>query len=710
VRLKRAVLPGVVVVAASCVYLALFFDARSATEEQQVPVEASSPDSEAFGHGGLVAPANPVDFGRAFDDQAVSVTLGLRNTGPHEVRILHVRSGCGCVRVGSVPEVLAPGAEAEIGFAVRLAGRSGRFSKSVRFLSDDPVAPELRVRIEGEVLPRLIVEPRRAVVPAAAPGTERMIGLAVRSGAGESLGELTAISSVPGVAVTTTVEGTSARLRVTVSPDVARVRGTITLRLGRYEKVVRLTDASSEAGGAANASARRPRSGARGSRRGTGTARQVADSLAVVFTGQDLGQMEPCGCSAGMLGGLSRRHARIRAFFEPGDPFLLLSGGGLVAGADEYDRLRFEAIVEALQATSFDAIAPARHEIALGARVPGSAPARTRPRMVAADIDPARVADRDIAPMVQLKSGDVQVCVTGVAGPAGYALPSEVRRARKALRRLRADLAESEPMVVLANVDEAAARDLAKYAGYPTIILYAGGVTDPGPEDVVEGPVAIAPFPAEGKYVGLARLVGKPRYRRWWVEYRPIEAELPEDQAIVALRKAHLERMRAADLVAAYAGQSRFTPHALSDEPPPAPEGAARDRYVGSGACAECHEAESRAWTDSRHARAMHSLRATGDDADPGCVACHVVGYGTGRGFTGEKATPHLAEVGCEACHGPRGLHVDFHGDSHEATKESPRESVALKGRAACAACHDAKHDPDFEFDTYWPRIAHGSR
>jgi hypothetical protein len=204
--------------------------------------------------------------------------------------------------------------------------------------------------------------------------------------------------------------------------------------------------------------------------------------------------------------------------------------------------------------------------------------------------------------------------------------------------------------------------------------------------------------------VGRARLYGRPGYQKWSIEYRPVEVELPEDETLVQLRKAHLERLRAADLVRKGAANPRFTPYALAGEPlPPETKG---DRFVGSASCTECHEEESRSWAASRHARAMESLRATGDDADPGCVACHVVGYGTGRGFAGERATPHLAEVGCEACHGPRGLHVDRHSGRVGATEERR----APKGRTACLACHDGKHDPDFDFDTYWPRIAHGSR
>jgi hypothetical protein len=327
--------------------------------------------------------------------------------------------------------------------------------------------------------------------------------------------------------------------------------------------------------------------------------------------------------------------------------------------------------------------------------------------MVAVDVDQDTTGDRDLLPMHRLELGDCFVYVTGISGPANdRTVPGlQFREPRAALRELRGDLPVFAPLVVLANVGEEAARDLAQQAGRPTLVLYAGGWTDPGPEDVEEGPIAFAPYPAEGKYVGLARLHGRGATAAWTVEYRPVDAELPEDAGMLALHKEHRERLRASNLLRDSAGNARFTPAALSGEPAARGSAAAGD-YVGNAACANCHAEAVRSWTASKHAQAMQTLRTSGDDADPGCVACHVVGYGTGRGFLTEQLTPQLADVGCEACHGPRGAHVAFRSGAARAEPEP----AGPKGRLACASCHDGKHDPAFQFDSYWPRIAHGAR
>ena len=80
--------------------------------------------------------------------------------------------------------------------------------------------------------------------------------------------------------------------------------------------------------------------------------------LTVIFSGEDLGRIEPCGCTPAMLGGLARRPARIRASAEPGVPSAVVSGGMAVAGSDDYDRLRLGVILRALGRMECAAFAP----------------------------------------------------------------------------------------------------------------------------------------------------------------------------------------------------------------------------------------------------------------------------------------------------------------------------------------------------------------
>lgn len=129
--------------------------------------------------------------------------------------------------------------------------------------------------------------------------------------------------------------------------------------------------------------------------------------------------------------------------------------------------------------------------------------------------------------------------------------------------------------------------------------------------------------------------------------------------------------------------------------------GAIVERYLGMDVCARCHADIVPRFLLSRHFRAIETIRARGEAANPECLSCHATGYGRPTGYDPVAETegaPYLLGVQCEACHGPGTLHA--------------RDgSGAARARASCRQCHTSKWSPDFEFETYWARAAHcGSR
>ncbi|MFN7144346.1 MAG: multiheme c-type cytochrome, partial [Myxococcota bacterium] len=121
-------------------------------------------------------------------------------------------------------------------------------------------------------------------------------------------------------------------------------------------------------------------------------------------------------------------------------------------------------------------------------------------------------------------------------------------------------------------------------------------------------------------------------------------------------------------------------------------------RYVGADTCAACHPTAAGAWKASAHAHALATLKDNQAGSNPSCLPCHVTGFGHPGGWAG-AATPTLADVGCEACHGPGSAHVAAPAAGYG---DLPR------GPAACVACHTHDNSPDFRFDAYWPAIVHG--
>ncbi|NLV29605.1 MAG: cytochrome C554 [Acidobacteria bacterium] len=112
--------------------------------------------------------------------------------------------------------------------------------------------------------------------------------------------------------------------------------------------------------------------------------------------------------------------------------------------------------------------------------------------------------------------------------------------------------------------------------------------------------------------------------------------------------------------------------------------------YVGWERCAPCHAELAEGWQTTRHAKAIDSLRKTGQENLPGCVECHVTGYEKDGGFIDCELTPEMAGVQCEACHGPGGGHV---GDPMGV------QLVRDAGEEVCRACHTEDQDPGFNYE-----------
>lgn len=111
--------------------------------------------------------------------------------------------------------------------------------------------------------------------------------------------------------------------------------------------------------------------------------------------------------------------------------------------------------------------------------------------------------------------------------------------------------------------------------------------------------------------------------------------------------------------------------------------------YAGSQACLECHSPIVNTVTHTRHFGAFtnSSFVAQGGQTDASCLPCHTVGYGLPTGFASKSTTPQLANVQCENCHGPAGVHA--------ANPEDPvtRPRVELAA-TVCGGCHNAQFVP----------------
>lgn len=175
---------------------------------------------------------------------------------------------------------------------------------------------------------------------------------------------------------------------------------------------------------------------------------------------------------------------------------------------------------------------------------------------------------------------------------------------------------------------------------------------------------------------------------------------IPAQGSFFTLEQVRINKKLSCDLevqaqTASYfqaAGQANVA-YAQSIAPLPVPKGVAT--YVGSAACADCHDDAIEFWTKSRHAGAWETLEKRGQQFDLECISCHVTGWNKPGGATLAK-NEGLRDVQCEVCHGPASIHVAKEGN------ENPKTLVGGPDPGMCAKmCHTKEHSDTFSYDAY---------
>lgn len=128
--------------------------------------------------------------------------------------------------------------------------------------------------------------------------------------------------------------------------------------------------------------------------------------------------------------------------------------------------------------------------------------------------------------------------------------------------------------------------------------------------------------------------------------------------------------------------------------------------YLGQRGCIECHNNICSFETNTAHASAFSNpdFKLAGGQNNASCLPCHTVGYGLPTGFVSATATPQLAGVQCENCHGPAANHAADPND----TTVIPRVDIAA---TVCGGCHSASQTTFTTPPTYeeWSSSGHAA-
>lgn len=116
--------------------------------------------------------------------------------------------------------------------------------------------------------------------------------------------------------------------------------------------------------------------------------------------------------------------------------------------------------------------------------------------------------------------------------------------------------------------------------------------------------------------------------------------------------------------------------------------------YVGSEACAECHQEQFDRF--QKHSKKAHSFagvkalkKGLTDPEYRACLECHTTGYGQPGGFRSEGETPAMKNAGCEVCHGPGSVHKE---------SQDPKDIKSKLTAKDCERCHNSERVGAFRY------------
>lgn len=422
--------------------------------------------------------------------------------------------------------------------------------------------------------------------------------------------------------------------------------------------------------------------------------------LTVHFTCDASGRLEPCGCFTGQHGGLTRLRTWLEEQKTEG-PVLKLDAGGAIAGVADHDIIQYRYMTRAYATMGFGALNMGGREAMIPAETLATL-AKSSPvpllsaSLVRADdrkplLDAYRIIDVD----------GLRVGVLGLVSPKSVPTPGDgvaVLSLNEAVDRHLPELAaKTDCIILLAFADENEMRRLAKDY-YEFALILGGDVPGPTQEVLRENDSMILFTTNQARTVGTlaATVSGTDRKRLIDPKYeiQLLWDEIPQHEELMAM-------------VREYRTEIRNTPLAIDDpktvDPNAIPGVATTATYVGSATCKACHLKDYEIWEKSGHAHAFETLVKNGSDADPHCISCHTIGFGKPSGYRRPMGSGSMVDVGCESCHGPASEHIAKHVHG-----KPTQFKFRPLGPGDCKTCHYGEFSRPFEWDKFWPGIAHG--
>jgi hypothetical protein len=452
--------------------------------------------------------------------------------------------------------------------------------------------------------------------------------------------------------------------------------------------------------------------------------------LALVFTGEQDGYLEPCGCAGleNQKGGLRRRFTLLKELRAKGWPVVAMDLGGQEKHSGVQAEIKIDFAYRALAKLGYAAVGFGPDDLRMDLLpIVINLDESTNP-LVSANVGIVAFDSGFTQRYRIVEAGGMKIGITSVLGKkemaevknvADLELIEPYQAIPQVLPKLRE--ANCDHLILLAHAEADESKDLARrFSEFNWVVTAHGAEEPPNEVEKIDGAEShLVEVGHKGMYVSVVGI-----YKNGPTPFRfqrvPLDSRFADAPEIQAMHVDYQHRLETLGL------------EGLGLKPSAHPSGG---KFAGSKACADCHLSATEVYESTPHFHATDTLLNLDPPRqfDPECLSCHATGWEPQKyfpfhsGFLGMKETPHMVGNGCENCHGPAARHVAAeNGDIDVTEEELEKLRAALrlkvvenegnkegqvfdKGKVVqmCMQCHDLDNSPDFDFQTYWPQVVH---
>jgi hypothetical protein len=461
----------------------------------------------------------------------------------------------------------------------------------------------------------------------------------------------------------------------------------------------------------------------------------------VVLSGQQEGYLMPCGCSYPQVGGLERRYNFIQLLkTEKNWPVVAVDLGdvpqkhGLANLPNVQGLIKYRYSMMALKDMGYLAVGIGENE-AGGSwsleKIEGEWAANaSQPAVLAGNLKDAESKFPFLKAVPETQTVPGTNIKVGVSSIVGYSVANRIQNksvqfnvptAPSIQEKLKKMQEEKVDLPILLYHGYATGKQEAllcakKFPDFPIILALTEEDEPPAHPDSVDHDNGIRNYVfrlgPKGKYIGVLGVYRNgPNFNfKYQLVKMTIDYDTPEDQKanhpIAKKWEEYTRELKSKDYLAKYS-QSSHTLQVMNPVQGLRKPGDGTPHYIGSEECSSCHRQAYDVWEASAHSHAYKTLVDAKHPSlrqyDGECIVCHTVGFGYKTGFTNEKATPHLVNVGCESCHGPGSLHAANPKNKEWQERMNlpwlaarKQGNVQTKNKAIekyCVTCHDIDND-----------------